>query len=1756
MSNDKLAGVLGPWRTWRLRISTKTEQTFAGLLAAGGKATKGQDEFAFFRTAGPPGLASYTQPFPKAGGPTEGTKSILGDLGPYIVRTTPSKSAGAANVAPIYRGCDVCVDLEDKRVLDMYTLVRRDLTLQVIDSQGQIVPDATGQRRTVCDTVDGDPVPDTAAPLPPLRLRLRGAKLQPESSYMLRLVPDLLRERFDGMGPGYWQHPAGSSIPGWGAMPSSFKLPVQWGMRGGAGDPVDWLAGDSHGLSTELIADATPGLSGDQGHALLFRGYAQEGGPGGPSTWTDYRVSAQVEAGKAAGGVLGDAPEIGLVFRYLDKASDGHARYYSFSIGSPEGWRLVRISGTAADQAVLAWRAAGRRVNVPYRLAIEVVGKAIRAFVDDVLVFDVTDAGPNACAQGTVGLYSWATSHARFADIRVEDLRPGPAPPPTDQPAGDAKEPASAPVLWSVGFRTGRFVDVTHQLNTHGGRAWNILNQSGVVLGKRFAKAVFLNKSMDLLAPPNQLEDREFSFAVQDVQQQEKAAPLGAPPTGAETWWMRDASGAAIGLLVRLQDSVDWRRSSFYLAQAPQSGLGAVPPMGIKFLQTGIAESGAPGLVGLALDARNLEGYSVEYGPFPDPAHARPAKVPLHIERSDGAPSGVLVSGSLGPDALDRFELVSAAQDSKAALVWTQDGDAIRCDGPPKGASGPAVPAQNIEPTQPGAAASEPFGAQFGPDGIGTTQDDMFGGGVALRRGVAAADVLVRLEVEPGSAGRCGLVVRARDARQCVRLSISGNTFRIEEVAAKPTVGGKSGAQGSQTTLRAKATVAAAPGSRIIEVRIAGTQLAAWLDNRLVATVTVATQGNRFGLYSSAGAGARFLTFHAETAASRILVRPMGPFGPGVAGTFSTGPNNDRILDATEITDGEVSATVALKIGVSHTMFARYRSAEQYYRAEVKLDDALQLAATIQRVDSAGTTVVADWQAIPWNSKSAHIAFYSVGRLLEVYADGMNLCFGVDAAPTWTSGKAGVASVEAGVNDLAVIDLGRQVGKWTIADEGVANFPSRWELAGGMLAEGSGIFSPALKGSKSGVVDYRGSMAMTGDLSWLDYRVDVRVGSYDAGVGGVAFRVQDRLNYYRALVDFQSGSWSFATCVNGVLTELAPGITVSPKSPFFDLRVVVALDTLRLWCNDELVLDVQDETWSSGGVGLCSWRNRGAWFDRIAVSLPSSVDGAIASIAPNSGEWMSWPGASAVASWIGQDDALKKVAGGKADRQLRTVDTGQEICVSAVVSEIAGGAVGVLALHQDDGSHVRLTLEATPGVEMSTLRVVEVAGSLEKQRWSAQIPAQVTAGGAAAHTVTMLLRGGILSGYVDSIPVCAVPLTAPAVTPPLLAGVFAQQKATAKFRQVRLLRAGDVYGAPLLADRFDLLVPGRWTFAGPTAGGGSGDASTGWELADGALAWNAGAAPSEWATATCGRDSWKDYRVVVTADLSATDLVGLGVRRSPDGNAALEIRRSENGNTATWQLVTRSGGVETCWEQFPTTALASADQPKSGAQTLVAECFRDRIRFYVNGSKVFDRILPMPASGRVSLMSRSAGTGFRSILIQPPTWTLWHRWTGRQDVVPGTKLYLNCGDKVQTAFVRASRHSEGADWPVDDSIWRILDDTGRQMHERQFVPDDSFSNVKVVRALRARDGSAFILAPAEKETWPPGRYRLQLRYLSSGEDAVGKAMPTLSWNGNKDLQETCIDFELCEVPGSPYPKALIPPVGAEPSPQGLPKGNN
>ncbi|MFC1748569.1 hypothetical protein ACFL2V_07150 [Pseudomonadota bacterium] len=126
--------------------------------------------------------------------------------------------------------------------------------------------------------------------------------------------------------------------------------------------------------------------------------------------WTDYHFSFVMNTADSE--TLGKSGALGAMFRYSDNDN-----YYRFSwVRGEDKLRLdKKVNGTFVELAVAD--ASGYSSDVDYKVDIKVNGDHLEVYIDDAYTFYVKDDQSPSPTNGTVAMYTWKNSGAKFDSV-------------------------------------------------------------------------------------------------------------------------------------------------------------------------------------------------------------------------------------------------------------------------------------------------------------------------------------------------------------------------------------------------------------------------------------------------------------------------------------------------------------------------------------------------------------------------------------------------------------------------------------------------------------------------------------------------------------------------------------------------------------------------------------------------------------------------------------------------------------------------------------------------------------------------------------------------------------------------------------------------------------------------------------------------------------------------------------------------------------------------------------------------------------------------------------------------------------------------------------------------------------------------------------------------------------------------------------------------------------------------------------------
>ncbi|WP_053218215.1 alginate lyase family protein [Virgibacillus senegalensis] len=134
------------------------------------------------------------------------------------------------------------------------------------------------------------------------------------------------------------------------------------------------------------------------------------------------------------------------------------------------------------------------------------------------------------------------------------------------------------------------------------------------------------------------------------------------------------------------------------------------------------------------------------------------------------------------------------------------------------------------------------------------------------------------------------------------------------------------------------------------------------------------------------------------------------------------------------------------------------------------------------------------------------------------------------------------------------------------------------------------------------------ALAFVKEKTWDDFVIQARFSQISGsstygGSSGLLFRYQDEQNFYHLRLEYADGENQYLQLykwVNGSATKLAEEKVSFQQDQWYDMRAVVDGDSITGYFNGELLIDVQDTSFSYGKIGLRGY-HRSMYVDDLSV---------------------------------------------------------------------------------------------------------------------------------------------------------------------------------------------------------------------------------------------------------------------------------------------------------------------------------------------------------------------------------------------------------------------------------------------------------------------------------------------------------------------------------------------------------------------------
>ena len=1395
-----------------------------------------------------------------------------------------------------------------------------------------------------------------------------------------------------------------------------------------------------------------------------------------PGNWTDYRLSLFIRSEQDNA--------LGVVFRYLD--SNYHYRYSMDREGKYR--RLVRVADGITT--VLAEDDFVYQLNEDYLISVEAIGSSLRIYQDGALVFDVTD---NSIERGRFGLYSWSNTGARFSDIRVDDFR------------------AIAPVVYKFKFTTSEFVNFFHHLHSFQDETWRVTLPAAADVAPEVAQAVTLP------APLTESETRAYESLAN------KAMGPGARLNPPEVQVSRiEKDDEAVAFLVQSPEPIDWSRTSLELWHSPQHNSSREFPRSLKLTDVtfGSIQPNEESVTVLLRESKDLSGVRVEYQHMPAATTSPTGDLILLDENFEANEGGLLFEEAFGPNAMDHYTVVNEGTNFGPS-VWTVAGSAI-------------------------VQTSDIYGGSVSPEAPGKP------GTIAVTGKPQWTAVRIRATLRSNDDDSIGIVFRYQDAENYYRISMdSERSFRrlIKKV------------DGVVTTLWEDSVAFNIGQLYQLEIEVSADRLLGYLDDVLLFNVVdQSLPAGRVGFYCWANNGAMFEALSVEELRHPIVLwepafsdlseleindANSASDGPSLwvtAGGTLTQSSNIHVPDSTEHKPGtyalspksdwndtQINVRLRSDVGGALGVMFRFKDEDNYYR--FSMDANLGYRRLIKIVEGVVTTL---WQDTAGYSVGQihNLALRAVGNELRCYLDGVLLFTVYDRE--LKQGRVGFycsANPDARFAHVLVTDRRRNAGRWAIHDEGNIGSPSVWRLTGDALMQKSVISGGVLPAAP-------GTVAVTGDPNWQDYRLTVHLRSDTNQAIGVVFRYVDDDNYYRFSMSSHSHYRRLIKNVNGVVTTLWEDAGGYPVGSSLSVTVKATGTRLSGFIDTTQLFDINDSALTAGQIGVYCQANGGARFEHVIVEQPSLEDWALFRDRFVHGDVSAWTfvdegTSSGPSNWSTFHGGLRQTSdiytkppdrhtlSKKGTHAVAGDSAWTDVIITLRLQSKDVDSLGLMFRYVDANNYYRFSIDR----ERWCRRLVKNVGGTFTLLWEDFERYDV----GRAYELIIVLTGSTLRGYIDGVPLFVVEDTA---LPSGRIGLYSWRNTDARFFQIRVYPAHQIFNDYLLDERFSVPITDRWN----TVDDGNEEGPSQWAVTSselrqtsnihgGLMTRNVPDKPGTYAVT--GDTNGTDYRVSVTLRSDEADAIGVMFRYQDNDNYYRFSMGSQRGYR---RLVKKVGGVFTVlWEDRRRYLLRRH-------YTITLECVGQRLTGYLNGSRLFSLDDSSLASGRIGLYCwANRGACFTEVRVSSPVWSPYYTFEHDERLPAGSRVRILAGnlnaapppEPGVTRCFAALFDTEGQRRFLSQEVnLRLVTPGEERGHRRLFLSDGEYLPI-AMKALRKGDGTGFFVlvpdASVPGSRLAAGDYRMRIKYLRNNR-ASDPTSQIFSEAGNSGREDVTLDI--------------------------------
>jgi hypothetical protein len=457
-----------------------------------------------------------------------------------------------------------------------------------------------------------------------------------------------------------------------------------------------------------------------------------------------------------------------------------------------------------------------------------------------------------------------------------------------------------------------------------------------------------------------------------------------------------------------------------------------------------------------------------------------------------------------------------------------------------------------------------------------------------------------------------------------------------------------------------------------------------------------------------------------------------------------------------------------------------------------------------------------------------------------------------------------------------------------------------------------------------------------------------------------------------------------------------------------------------------------------------------------------------------------------------------------------------DIILTAWLQSGDDDALGLIFRYLDIGNYYRFSMDSERGYR----RLVKNVNGAFMLLWEdsfAYVPDQ-------PYDLAIAATGPVLRGYINGVPMFVV---RDADRPDGRIGLYCWANQDARFSNIRVYPADQLFANWLLADNFNAEVPGRWTFVDQTEG----FQRPNWQFAGGELrqtsnayggSTDPGTVDKPGTFAVGGSTTWTDYRAAVRFLSDDNDGIGVMFRYVDEDNY---YRFSMDRQLEYRRLIKVVQGR-------PTELWADNVRYAIGREYIVTvDCIGSSLTGYLDGVELFSVEDGDLSNGSIALYCwRNTGARFREVLVAAPGWSEYYAFNAEVTLPAATHIRIHSGaltDPHDTDLRLVRRFvagpGEGGRIRFGDSriTLRVVGPAGAGRHQRSFLSESNYVD-EDVRVLRKADGTGFFVVPTAAARFAAGQYRLRMIYRRDNT-AVDSGSQILRQAGDSSPESAWID---------------------------------